>query len=78
MAKGYIQQDGIDFLDTFSPVAKVSTIRTLLGLTVAKNWPLHQSDVNNAFSNGDLHEELYMEAPEGYSIPSRKVLKLHK
>lgn len=84
MAKGYSQIEGFDFSETFSPVAKHTTVRTFLALAAALNWSLCQLDIINAFLNGDLEEDVYMELPLGYEVKGeckpgeRLVCKLQK
>ncbi|GJY96179.1 ribonuclease H-like domain-containing protein [Tanacetum coccineum] len=66
VANGSNQQHGVDFDETFSPVVKPATIRTVLSLAVSRQWPIHQLDVKNAFLNGDLSETMYMHQPPGF------------
>ena len=80
IAKGYNQQEGVNFTETFSPVVKPVTIRTVLSLSLTHHWPIRQLDVNNAFLHGVLYEEVYMEQPPGFRDSSHPthVCRLHK
>ena len=80
VARGYTQTYGIDYQETFVPVAKLNTIRILISLAVNLDWPLQQYDIKNAFLHGDLKEDIYMTIPPGYgdSTTKGKVCKLQK
>ncbi|KAJ9566493.1 LOW QUALITY PROTEIN: hypothetical protein OSB04_002459 [Centaurea solstitialis] len=80
VAKGYHQQHGIDFDETFTPVVKPATIRTVLTLAVSRHWSLRQLDVKNAFLHGILNEDVYMVQPPGFVDSSKPnhICKLNK
>ncbi|GKA79548.1 ribonuclease H-like domain-containing protein [Tanacetum coccineum] len=69
VANGRSQQQGIDCDETFSPVVKPATIRTVLSLAISRDWPIHQLDVKNAFLHGQLSETVYMHQPPGFVDP---------
>jgi hypothetical protein len=80
VAKGYTQTYGVDYQETFSPMAKLNTVRVLLSLAGNHDWPLHQFEVKNASLHGDLKEEVYMDVPPGYTANSESevVCKLQR
>lgn len=77
---GYNQILGLDFLDTFSPVVKPTTVRIILTIAVTKYWKIRHPDINNAFLNGHLEEEIYMQQPPDFEERDGKglVCKLTK
>ena len=71
MAKGFNQRPGLDYKETFSPIVKPVTIRTVLTLVVMQGWSLRQLDVNNAFLHGHLTKKVYMKQPPGFRSPEK-------
>lgn len=78
-AKGFTQQQGVDYQEVFAPVARYDSIRTMLSLAAMKNLEIGQFDVKTAFLNGNLVEEIYMEIPKGVTSKHKnKVCRLQK
>ncbi|RVX00652.1 Retrovirus-related Pol polyprotein from transposon RE1 [Vitis vinifera] len=66
VARGYAQTYGVDYYDTFSPIAKLNSIRLFMSIAASQQWMIHQLDIKNAFLHGDLEEEVYLEQPPGF------------
>ena len=79
VSKGYPQIYGSDYYDTFSPVAKMASVRLLLSMVAMRSWPLYRLDIKNAFLHGDLAKEVYMEQPPGFVAQGESglVCRLH-
>ena len=80
VAKGFTQIAGIDYEETFAPVARLDSLRLLLSLAATYDWEIHQIDIKSAYLNGLLDEEIYMEQPKGFETPGKedKVCRLRK
>ena len=74
VVKVFSQKKGIDFDEIFSPVVKMTSIRTILSLVAAKDLHLEQLDVKTTFLHGDLEEEIYMQQPKGYEVKGKEKL----
>ena len=66
VVKVYAHTYGVDYSDTFSPVARLASIRLIISIVASQHWLLHQLDIKNAFLHGDLQEEVYMAQPPGF------------
>jgi hypothetical protein len=80
VARGFVQREGIDFNDTFAPVARTKSMRLFFALAAQKGWRIHHMDFKSVFLNSDLKEDVYVHQPPGFAIPGKegKVLRLRK
>jgi hypothetical protein len=80
VTRGFVQREDIDFDDTFTPMARLESVRLLFALAVQKGWRAHHMDVKSAFLNDNLKEEVCVHQPPGFVIPSKEgeVLRLRK
>ena len=65
MEKCFSHVQGVDYHETFEPVAKMDSIRLVLAIFASKHWEVHNMDVKYAFIHGDIHEKIYMKNPKG-------------
>ena len=72
VARGFFQKDGIDYEETFAPVARYTSIRIILALASNMKWKLHQMDVKTTFLNGLIEEEVYIEQLQGFEVNDQK------
>ena len=78
VAKGFMQREGVDYSETYAPVARLPTVRLLLSIGVQFRYKMIHLDVRTAFLHGNLDEEIYMKVPEGVRVPDGCALRLHK
>jgi hypothetical protein len=78
VSKGYSEVHGIDYTETFAPVAKIDSIGLILAIVASRHWEVHRMDVKSDFLHGDLKEEIYMEQPKGYIHDSSLICRLKK
>ena len=72
VARGFSQKEGIDYEETFAPVARYTSIRSVLALAAVMKWKIHQMDAKTAFLNGVVEEEVYVEQPLGFETHDRE------
>lgn len=72
VAKGYSQKKGLNFYDTFSPLVKMVSVRTVISLAASNHLPISQMDISNAFLQGDLYEDVHMHMPQRFCKEGEK------
>ena len=72
VAQGFSQKEGIDYEETFAPIARYNSIKSVLSLAIVMKWNIHQMDVKTSFLNGVVEEEVYVEQPLGFETHDRE------
>ena len=80
VAQGFLQKSGIDYFETYAPVAGLNVTRLLIAAAIYQGWIVHQADSETAYLNGDVQEEIYMSQPTGFVVPGQedKVCRLRR
>jgi hypothetical protein len=71
VASGFTQKEGIDYEETFAPVARYTSIQTIIALTFVLGWKLHQMDVKTTFLNGKIEQKVFVEQPDGFVLHNK-------
>jgi hypothetical protein len=71
VAKGFSQREGVDYEETFAPVARYTSIQVVISIASVLGWRIHQMDVKTTFLNGVIEEEVYIEQPQGFEVHGR-------
>jgi len=71
VAKGYEQEQGVDFNESFAPVVKIQSIRLLISIAVNEGLEIHHIDISTAFLYGELTEEVYIDIPDGVEVENK-------
>ena len=71
VARGFSQKEGVDYEETFAPIARYTSIRTTLAIAAKMGWKLHQMNIKTTFLNGVIEEEVYVEQPQGFETHDR-------
>ena len=74
MARGFSHKEGIDYEETLVPVARYTSIKTIMVVVSMMKWKLHQMDVKTTFLNGVIEEEVYIEQPQGFQVEDRRTM----
>jgi hypothetical protein len=74
VARGFSQKEGVDYEETFAPVARYTSIKAVISLASIMVWRIHQMDAKTTFLNGVIEEEVYIEKPQGFEVHGRESL----